>query len=324
MVNPGWFSFYDNLMNYFFQSGLENGTGVSVTNAVICIVVALSLWVAAFVLQGVGLSVMAKKANAKHARLAFVPFAYLLLVEELAGQMTFFGHKVRRLGLWVMIAEIVATIYHIMYAVAIYVLFVENGSLCELTQTNVGSYVIWTGLSDSAVFWYQFYNAFIILSILTLVYTILLLMLYMGFYKRYAYRNATWLGLGGVIIAFFNGVATFVLRERNRVDYEVIIRARQEAYRRQQQGGAYGNPYGNPYGGPYRSPYGSTPPASPSSPSGQEPFGEFNDDPFGEFSSSSSENLLSDGTSMGESDGAEGQASNPSSTENDSNGGFFD
>ena len=42
------------------------------------------LWLITFVLQAIGLYKMAKKVGAKRPFLAFVPFAYTLLVEELA------------------------------------------------------------------------------------------------------------------------------------------------------------------------------------------------------------------------------------------------
>ncbi|MBO5363061.1 MAG: hypothetical protein J6A46_01895, partial [Clostridia bacterium] len=84
MVNPGWFSVYDGIMQSMFYlslTGKSKMTSMGALVALLCAIVALAT---VFILQGIGLYAMAKKANVKRAYLAFVPFGYLLLVEELA------------------------------------------------------------------------------------------------------------------------------------------------------------------------------------------------------------------------------------------------
>ena len=84
----------------------------------------------------------------------------------------------------------------------------------------------------------------------------------------------------------------FFLRNREPIDFEAYMRARREAYMRQQQQyhqqyyGSYGNRYGNPYGNPYQ------PPQKP-----EDPFEEFggktDEEPFEELNSQ--QNKDSDG-----------------------------
>ena len=126
--------------------------------------------------------------------------------------------------------------------------------------------------------WLKFYNLGDIGSIISLVETILFVMLYIGFYKRYAYNHATILSAASIFVPFFNPIATFCLRGRDPIDYEAILRARREAFHRQQQqwqNGPYG-PYGGPYGDPYGKPNEGSQPKEEEKP--QDPFGEFADD----------------------------------------------
>ena len=62
------------------------------------LIVGVVLWIAAFVLQGAGLFVMAKRRHLKKKWLAFVPFANIYYMGKLAGECGFFGHKMKNAG----------------------------------------------------------------------------------------------------------------------------------------------------------------------------------------------------------------------------------
>jgi hypothetical protein len=82
------------------------------------------------------------------------------------------------------------------------------------------------------------------------------------------------------MIPFFKPVMVFVLRNHNRIDYEALMRAKREAFRRQHgnpYGNPFGNPYGNPFGNPYGNPYGSPNPTPPQEEKPKDPFEEFAD-----------------------------------------------
>lgn len=286
---PSWFSVFYGAFLSLVMLRLSSGGVMSWQETLVLSIVAFVLWLAVFILQGIGLYKMAKKANVKRRYLAFVPFGQIFLVGDLAGEISFFGHKIRRLGLYALILEIVAAVYYVVFAYSLYVLFVENGPNIEI----VTNYPQWTNLSSYALGWKKFYDiSTFVIEIMSLIHAIVMLMLYLGFYKRYSYRNNVILSLGGIFIPFFNGIATFVLRNREQVDYEAIMRARQEEIRRRQQqwqntqnpyGGTYNGPYGNqgPYTGGNAGNGGTQKPSSP-----EDPFGEFSekpktdDDPF--------------------------------------------
>ena len=102
------YSFYSTLL---YMNLTKNGiTGISKQSIFGSLAIAVLIWLAFFVLQGVGLWVMVKKKNEKKAWFAFVPFVNLLLIDKLAGDAEFFGHKMKRAGMYVMIAEICAVV----------------------------------------------------------------------------------------------------------------------------------------------------------------------------------------------------------------------
>ena len=103
MTNPGWFSVFDALVGNFALVLYDAGKHMNKYQILNLFVFVGALWLITFILQGIGLYKMAKKVNAKRKNLAFIPFAYTLLVEELAGEISFFGRKVKHLGLWAMI-----------------------------------------------------------------------------------------------------------------------------------------------------------------------------------------------------------------------------
>lgn len=280
MYLPSWFSiFYTTLTSLMFMNVTAANQTIAVTwvDVVATAMITIGLCVAAFVLQGIGLYKMAKRQNVKYAFLAFIPFGKIALVGKLAGEISFFGHKVNRLGLYAMILEIILSVFYAFMLVAMYILYVENGA----HLTIVGGLEKWSDLSSSALVWKRFWEiGQYVMNITGLVHAIVILMLYLGFYKRYVYRNNILLALGGVFFPLFNEVATFIIRNRALVDYDAIRRARQEEFRRrQQQSGPYG-PYGGPFGGSYGNPYGGNPYGQSSTP----PQEKKPDDPFGEFS----------------------------------------
>ncbi len=298
---PGWYAIFQSVIISLSLSivmnkeAFENAT-VAPWTVLLVAGIAFVLWLATFILQGIGLYKQSKKSGLSKPWLAFVPFAHVFLLGRLTGEISFFGHRIRRLGLYAMLVEIAAAIYYVFMSVAIYILFVKHGSSLEMYNDY---YFKWTELSASAQGWQSFFNLsyYNLIPIFSLVHAIVLLILYMGFYKRYSYRSHFILSFAGIFIPFFNGIAIFVMRNKEPIDYEALLRARQAAFRAQQQnnpwqggygyGGSYGNPYGNPYGG-----------QRPSEPESEKSKPE---DPFGEFSNGSS-NGSSSGSSASDDD----------------------
>ena len=60
----------------------------------------VAIWVTLFVLQGVGLYVMATKQGLKNRALAFIPFVNIWYIGKLAGECYFFGQRPHMARRW--------------------------------------------------------------------------------------------------------------------------------------------------------------------------------------------------------------------------------
>ena len=97
--------FYAKIRTALSVTKLDYWTAVIVAGSV-----ALAIWLTLFILQGIGLFVMAKKRKMKNKWLAFMPFANIMYMGKLAGTCSFFGQKMKRAGLYTMLAQIFGTL----------------------------------------------------------------------------------------------------------------------------------------------------------------------------------------------------------------------
>ena len=272
------YSFY-RAASYIAPLWLKNVKILPIVSAAIGLVI----WSALFLLQAFALRRMAINRGMKKSWMAFVPFVNILYIGKLAGECSFFGNKVKRAGLYMMLAQLVCTISTLgLIGMEVY-LFMYHGKPNE--------YGSWVGLQGFAgkiatVHELNFY----LLSIVQLVYEIFLLVLVMGLYRRYAPKNYMGLSFLTLFLPISRYIVIFVLRKRISIDYEAYMRAQREAYMRRQQQyyNQRQNPYGNPYGSPYGNPYNS----SWQRPNTQTPK---NENPFEEFSTPNEEGSTGDG-----------------------------
>ncbi len=251
------------------------------------------LWIGLFFLQGAGLYALAKRQNMRKRWLAFVPFANIYYMGKIVGECHFFGQRMKNAGLYAMIAQIVTTVITLSYILAeVYLIWNFEPMVTELGT------IYWVGLKGFAGFVNNFYAVgSYLMALLTLVTQILLVILMMGFFKKYAPRNHRVLSVVVFIIPMARFIAVFALRNREPFDYEEYMRRQHEAYirRQQQYYNGYGNPYGNPYGGSspygmggYQGPQGGQEPPKPQ----DEPFGEFGGAPTNDGASGDSDGFF--------------------------------
>ncbi len=225
---------------------------------------AFVLWGGLFALQGVGLYTMAKKQKVEKRWLAFVPFANFLFMGKLAGECNVFGQKVKRAGLYAMLAQIVTTALCFMEMFAVTYLYTVEGAP-SFDQFN-NPY--WSGLKGFSFSLTKYLSVSgLILPIVQMIYEIMTFIILMAVYKKYVPNNAFVLGILSLFVPLSRFIILFVIRTRELIDYEAYMRKKQEEFLRQR--GYTQNPYyGNPYNaGQYTPPAQLTPP--------EEPFAEF-------------------------------------------------
>ena len=230
-----------------------------------------------FVLQGFGLYKMAKNCGLKKKALAFIPFASTYYAGKLAGECNFFGQKMKRVGLYAMLAQVFSSLLAYATIAAEIYLYSVHGVPETVTQVGIPC---WIGLEGFSASVYSFYDvSSYILPIFSLVFSVLKLILLMGLFKKYVPNNYIFLGLLSFMVPDSAPIIIFVIRNRKAVDYEAYMRAkREEFFRRQQE---YQRRYGNPYGTPYQNPYNQNPYANTQD-SNQN---KADDEPFAEFAS---------------------------------------
>ena len=237
--------------------------------------IGLSLFVliVLFVLQGIGLYTMGKNRDMKGKWLAFVPFANIWFMGKLAGDCEVFGHKLKRAGLYTMIAQIVTTLFCGLIIAAQTYLYVVEGA----PQVSEIDMPYWPGLTSFSLTVFNFYTiSEYLLSILSLVYEIFMFILIFGLLKRYSPKNHTGLGVLAVFVPLSRFIIVFAIRKRRAIDYEAYMRARREEFMRRQQYRNSYNGYGNPYNAPYGNRYTYNPQSTAQNP--EEPFSEFASD----------------------------------------------
>jgi hypothetical protein len=233
------------------------------------LITSAGIWLCLFILQGFGLYAMASHRNFKRKWLAFCPFVNLLYMGRLVGTCYVFNQRMKRAGLYTMIAQIVTTLFLAINTACELYLYINHG-LPGVDQH-------WSNLSGFSGFVasvYEFSGVFALIP--ELCYTLLVIVLTVGLYKKYAPRNYMILAILSFMFPI-RFVIIFVLRHNDSIDYEAYMRARTEAYIRQQQQ-YYG--YGNPYARPYQPPYGGTPTQNQNGANaGEDPFAEFGSAP---------------------------------------------
>ncbi len=267
------FNFYNSVFTMLF--GFKGS--VTLTEVMIAGVAALVVWLTLFILQGIGLYVMARRRNMDKKWLVFVPFVNLYYIGRLTGDCILFGRKMKRPGLYAMIAQIVATLFMAAYTAVSTVLFVRYGDYLQPSQYGYG--YEWVNLPAAAEPLRRFIwicdggGGMIGLSgIIDVLYWILLLILMVGLFRKYSPQHATLFSFLSFFFPVTRFVFIFALRNKQAIDYEAYMRRQREEFiRRQQQQGHYGpyGPYG-PYGG---NTSGGQQQAAPRPP--EDPFAEF-------------------------------------------------
>lgn len=240
------------------------------------IIVAACVYAVIYAFKAVALFTMAKRAGKKKLLwCAFVPFASTYLMGELAGQPSFFKHKIKKIGLIAMIIELVAAIALICaYAPEVYI--IGGGYYYEPNPGDTQLFIL-----EEIPIWLLNMNRIgsILNNIFNWIYLIAFIFLHIAVFRVYYARGYV---IFTILSALFPISAFFLFAVRNNapIDYEKYIKEQMERMRRAQQGYPYGNPYGNPYGG-YpngRNTYNGGDYGAPSEPP-DDPFGEYSADP---------------------------------------------
>ncbi|MBR2023292.1 MAG: hypothetical protein IJ996_02080 [Clostridia bacterium] len=255
------YSLYYAIFSAITFTGAVTNKGVEMPNAMYgALAVGGVIWAVLFVLQGIALYAMGKKQGVKGSWRAFVPFANLYFMGKVAGVCTVFGQKVKRAGLYALIAQIALVALCTTEIVGQAYLWTTEG-MPAFDQFNRPYWGDAQGAAASLNTYLYSYNEFI-RSIIQMVYEIMIFIVLMGIYKKYVPNTHFVFSILSLFIPLSRCIILFVIRNRDTVDYDEFMRQKREEFIRSRTGGytAYGTPMQ----------------ATPSKP--EEPFAEFDEE----------------------------------------------
>ena len=211
----------------FYEAGKKVLSGFSTESVYLLlgvIVWSVVIFGALFILQGVGLYTMAKRRNMRRKYLAFIPFANIYYLGKIVGECGFFGHRMKNAGLYAMIAQILSLIFSCAYIFAECYFYITYG---EPVGVNEMGTPCWLGLTETDATLWEVYNVTNALYlIVSLVVNLLMIVLMMGLYKKYAPGRYMLLTMLTLFVPAARYITIFVIRKREPFDYDAYIRAR--------------------------------------------------------------------------------------------------
>ncbi|MGN1076975.1 MAG: hypothetical protein ACI4ST_00510 [Candidatus Gallimonas sp.] len=280
-----WLTIPQIIYSYFMTNSLGTYREYLVY-IIICCAVAGALYLVSLVFGGIGLRKMAKNAGIKRSFLAFLPFANTYFAGKVAGEANFFGQKMKRAGLYAMLAEI---LYVAINALGIVIgAFLANPAYYREVETVYGEkWKLMTELVPPQYRWMIMGSIWceVLGYLAEIILIVFLFVVYIALYRKYYARSPM---LMAFLSAFLpcRGFVLFAVRNNTPVDYNAFMKRRMEDAMRQQReyfGGS--NPQNGSYGGgsyddgsPF-SDFGGDRPADDAGSTDDNPFSEFGDTP---------------------------------------------
>lgn len=240
--------------------------------------VGLGLFFIGVIFGGFGLMKLAKRAGIKHGWMGFFPFANTYLTGKLAGETYVFNSRVKRIGLWTTVCEVLFVALNI-FGYVLQMLLMRAEYFVPVTNSlGEVDYEISEAMIPAGLRWLTTANlaVYIIEMIFSFVVLFMFCTMFFAFYRKYYARSPFLMTFLSAVLPG-RGFAIFAVRNNTPVDYGAYVRRRMQQQYEQQYGQQYGQP---PYDGYYGD--GSTPsqPSHPMPP--DEPFGdEFGSAPRG-------------------------------------------
>ncbi len=299
-----WMNFPQYFLEAFLQANsAEEYIGMQRMGLFISLAVAGGLYLIGHILGGIGLYTIAKREGIKHPWLGFLPFANTWYTGKIAGEANFFGQKMKRSGLYAMLAEILYVLLEtFLVVITVLLLRPEFYEVTVNEASGIATVKFMPSYLPNSLRWAADVSLYceIVSYLMWFVVLIFFCVMFMAFYRKY-YARSPFLMVFLSVVLPARGFTIFAVRNNHAVNYNEYMRRKMDQYAR--NNGPYGNgPYNGPYSnGPYNGPYGNGPYNGQSGGTGahEEPFSDFGgaggtdagkgaenkpeDDPFSDF-----------------------------------------
>ena len=210
-----------------FTRGVDGG--ISLAEMYILLGVAGAAYLICLVLGGLALYVMAERAGVKHSWLGFIPFANTYYAGKIAGESPFLGKRMKRAGLYAMIAEMVYAALEIMSLISSILL--ASPKYYETNYVDGGGSSLIFNLESvpKGLQWMAGASTWLsILSIVAdLVMIVFLCAVYNSLYRKYSPRGAYLMTVFSVLLPV-RAFLLFAIRNKEPVDFDEYVKARIE------------------------------------------------------------------------------------------------
>lgn len=288
--------FMEEIVNLIIKPDIQNVydfSNVILTYYLFAALGTLGVYLILVVFGGIGLNKLAKKQGLKHRWMAFLPFLNTYYAGKLAGETQFFGQKMKRVGLYAMISEILYVALQLFVFAAVIISYFPEYRTLEVSDG------VMTGAANEAMpSWIEPAVTYgnLVAYLLWFFVIVFFCVLFVAFFRKYYARGPILLAFLSAVLPF-RGFTIFAVRNNAPVDYNDYIRRRTQTYMRNN---GYNQPPYGPYG-PGNGGYGSGGPqngpdpfegfggptsdhgASGGSSSGSSSSPSSDDDPFSEF-----------------------------------------
>ena len=275
--------FMEEIVNLIIKPDIQNVydfSNVILTYYLFAALGTLGVYLILVVFGGIGLSKLAKKQGLKHRWMAFLPFLNTYYAGKLAGETQFFGQKMKRVGLYAMISEILYVALQLFVFAAVIISYFPEYRTLEVSDG------VMTGAANEAMpSWIEPAVTYgnLVAYLLWFFVIVFFCVLFVAFFRKYYARGPILLAFLSAVLPF-RGFTIFAVRNNAPVDYNDYIRRRTQAYMRNN---GYNQPPYGPYG-PGNGGYGSGGPQN-------------GPDPFEGFGGPTSDHGASGGSSLGSS-----------------------
>ena len=226
-------------MQYFGPesvASIDELIGLYLNIRTVSLYVAAGLYLVCLLFGGFGMLAMAKKVGLGHAWMGFVPFLNTYYAGRLAGETRMFNQKMKRPGLYAMLAEILYVAFNV-FTLVIRFILTDPAYYAKVELSNGA-----TGIQfDESLLPTQYrwmVTAGLVCSIVSyLIYFVLVFfmcVLFFAFFRKY-YARGPFLMTFLCAVLPLRGFVIFAVRNNDPVDYDAWMRRRMQEYARQQQ-----------------------------------------------------------------------------------------
>lgn len=220
---------YLRIPQYVLQFTRGTSGGISIAEMYVLLGVAAAAYLICLVLGGLALYVMAERAGVKHSWLGFIPFANTYYAGKVAGESPFLGRRMKRAGLYAMIAEIVYVAIEVMSLISSILL--ASPKFYETVYTDGGGSSLVFNLESvpKSLQWMAGASTWLsILSIVAdLVMIVFLCAVYNAVFRKYSPRGAYLMTVFSVLLPV-RAFLLFAVRNKAPVDFDEYMKERIE------------------------------------------------------------------------------------------------